>query len=112
MSYDRKFRQAALEYWENGHTQVETANIFSVSPYTLQTWKNMLKQTGSIEKKVRKTSWKKIEPIKLSEYIEAHPDAFLKEIAEVFGCTDVAIFYALKRQKYSRKKNHGVQRGK
>lgn len=110
MSYDVKFRKAAIEYWENGHTQIETANTFSVSTYALQQWKNRLKQTGSVEKKIRNTPWKKIDPIKLVEYIELRPDAFLKEIAEVFGCSDTAIMKALRRLKYTRKKNHGLQR--
>lgn len=111
MKYDVEFRKAALKYWENGHTKRETAKVFSVSHFTLQQWKNKLKETGSLEKKVRETPWKKIDPEKLAEYIDAHPDAFLKEIAEDFGCTDVAIFYALKRLKYTRKKNHDLQRG-
>lgn len=110
MSYDTKFRQAALAYWSNGHSQIETAKTFSISHTILQTWKNSLKQTGSVEKKVRNTPWKKIEPEKLIAYVELHPDAFLKEIAEVFGCSDMAVLKALRRLKYTRKKNHGLQR--
>jgi transposase len=106
MSYDVKFRQTALNYWKNGHTQKETASVFSISTNTLQQWKNKLKGTGSVEKKVRNTPWKKINPEKLVEYIELHPDAFLKEIAEVFSCSETAVSKALKRLKYSRKKNH------
>jgi hypothetical protein len=33
-------------------------------------------KTGSVEKKVRNTPWKKIEPKKLIEYVGQHPDAF------------------------------------
>jgi hypothetical protein len=51
MSYDVKFRQAALDYWENGHTQIETANTFSVSAYALQQWKNMLKKPVLLRRK-------------------------------------------------------------
>ncbi|MFA5629820.1 MAG: IS630 transposase-related protein [Dehalococcoidales bacterium] len=112
MSYDVKFRKAALAYWANGHSKIETAQTFSVSHTTLQTWKNRLSETGSVEKKIRNTPWKKIDPVKLVEYVELHPDAFLKEIAEVFGCSDTAIMKALRRLKYTRKKNHGIQRSK
>jgi transposase len=111
MIYDTAFRKAALAYWRNGHSKLETAKTFSVSHHTLQKWKNQLKQTGSLDKKVRNTPWKKIDPEKFVEYIDQHPDAFLKEIAEVFNCSDVAVFKALKRLKYTRKKNHGLQRG-
>ena len=110
MSYDTKFREAALSYWENGHTIRETAKVFSVTTITLQNWKNRLKRTGSLEPLKRKTSWRKISPELLEEYVKQHPDAFLKEIAEVFGCSDVAILKALRRLKYTRKKNHGLQR--
>jgi len=110
MGYDIKFRKAALSYLENGHTVRETATIFSVSTFTLQNWKNQLNRTGSLEPLKRKPTWRKISPDALEEYVKQHPDAFLKEIAEVFGCSDVAIFKALKRLKYTRKKNHGLQR--
>ena len=34
---------------------------------------------------------KKIEPEKLRDYVEEHPDAYQKEITEIFGCTGSAI---------------------
>jgi len=36
--------------------------------------------------KIRCPVNKKIIPEKLIEYVEAHPDAYLREIAEVFDC--------------------------
>ena len=104
MSYDSKYRQRALEYWEEGHTKKETAEVFKVSTYALQVWKSQLKNTGKLEAKKRKETWRKIEPGRLREYVKEHPDAYLREIAEVFGCSDTAIIYALRRLKISRKK--------
>jgi len=109
MSYDKKFRQRAIEYWEEGHSLLATAQVFSVSDRTLQNWKKQLKETGTLEPKKRKETWKKIDPDKLSSYLEENPDAYLKEIAKVFGCTDTAIIKALRRLKISRKKNHSLQ---
>jgi len=40
----------------------------------------------------------------LGEYLEQHPDAYLKEMAEEFGCSEVAIWKALRRMKVTRKK--------
>lgn len=108
MSYDVELRRRAMEYWENGHSKKETAEVFQVSHFTLQTWKSQLKETGKLEPKKRKEGWRKIEPTRLREYVQQHPDAFLKEIAEQFGCTEVAIFYALRRAKISRKKNDSL----
>ena len=65
----------------------------------------MLKETGTLESKKRKETWRKIDPKKLKEYLKQYPDAYLKEIADEFGCSDVAIIKALRRLKISRKKN-------
>ena len=109
MSYDSKYRRRALEYWEDGHNQRETAKVFNISTSTLQEWKSQLKNTGKLESKKRVETWRKIEPIKLREYVTEHPDAYLREIAEEFGCSDTAVMKALRRLKISRKKNHAVQ---
>ena len=110
MSYDSKYRRRALEYWEDGHKQRETAKVFNISTSTLQAWKSQLKNTGKTEAKKRMETWRKIEPTKLREYITEHPDAFLREIAEEFGCSSTAVMKALRRLKITRKKNHIVQR--
>ena len=110
MSYDSKYRHRALEHWEDGHTQRETAKVFNISTSTLQEWKSQLKNTGKLESKKRVETWRKIEPTKLKEYIAEHPDAYLREIAEEFGCSVTAVMNALRRLKISRKKNHAVQR--
>jgi transposase len=109
MSYDVKYRRRAIAYWNEGHSKRETAQVFGVNASTLQEWKGKLKETGDLKPKKRKETWRKIEPLRLKEYIEQHPDAYLKEIAQEFGCTDVAVLIALRRLKISRKKNDTVQ---
>jgi Transposase and inactivated derivatives len=108
MSYDTKFRQHAIAYWNAGHTKEETATVFKVGTSTLQKWKSQLNETGTLESKKRKETWRKIDPEKLKAYVEQHPDAYLKEIAQVFGCSDVAVLKAMKRLNITRKKNHSV----
>lgn len=109
MSYDIKYRQRALSYLSEGNSYRKTAAVFKVSTTTLQTWKSQLKESGGLAPKKRVETWRKITPSKLKEYVEQHPDAYLKEIAEEFNCSEVAIFKALKRLKISRKKNHDLQ---
>ena len=109
MSYDIKYRQRAIAYWQEGHSKKETSAVFKVGTTTLQTWKSQLKESGTLEPKKRKETWRKIEPKKLKEYLERYPDAYLKEMAEEFGCSDVAILKALRRLKITRKKNDSIQ---
>ena len=109
MSYDVNFRRRALEYWNDGHSKAATAKVFGIGTSTLQQWKSQLNETGKLEPKKRRETWRKIDPEKLKEYLKSHPDAYLKEMAEEFDCSEVAIFKALKRLKISRKKNHIVQ---
>lgn len=108
MSYDIKFRRRAIEYWNDGHSKRATAEVFKVSTTTLQKWKSQLKETGKLEPKKRRETWRKIEPERLKGYVKEHPDAYLKEIAEEFDCTDVAVLQALRRLKITRKKNYPV----
>ena len=108
MSYDIKFRERAIEYWQDGHSKRGTAEVFKVSTFTIWKWKSKLNESGTLESKKRQGKWRKIDPCKLTEYIKEHPDAYLKEIAKEFGCSDVAIMKALKRLKISRKKNNSL----
>jgi transposase len=106
MSYDIKYRERAINYLSEGHSFRETAAVFKVSTITLQTWKSMLNETGTLAPKRRKETWRKIDPVKLREYVEEHPDAYQYEIAEIFGVRLYAIQKALKRLGITRKKNH------
>ena len=108
MSYDIKLRRRALEYWADGHTRKETSETFKVSAYALQAWKKQLNKTGELSPKKRRETWRKIEPSRLMEYIKQNPDAYLKEMAEEFCCSQNAISKALKRLKISRKKNDNL----
>ena len=111
MIYDIELRRRALAYWAAGHSKKETAEAFQVNPSTLYRWKSRLNETGDLLPQKRKNTFKKIDPKKLKAYIEQNPDAFLKEIAEEFGCSDVAILKALRRLKITRKKNDNLPRG-
>ena len=91
MSYDTKYRQRAIEYWSEGNSKEKTAEVFKVSPTTLQKWKSLLKETGTLAPKKRKQIWRKIEPAKLRKYIAEHPEAYLREIAAEFGCSIHAV---------------------
>jgi len=109
MAYDIKYRRRAIDHLAEGNTVRSTAAIFQVSTSTIERWKSQLKETGGLAPKQRTEVWRKIDPTKLKGYIKEHPDAYLREIAEEFGCSDVAILKAFRRLKITRKKNYSLQ---
>jgi transposase len=83
---------------------ISVSELFQIGLSTIQRWITLKKEKGHVEAKRRKYAYKRIDDQKLIEYVEAHPDHFLSEIAENFNLTPQAIFYALKRLKITRKK--------
>jgi len=104
MAYEERYRERVLGYLGEGHTYREATVVFKVSQNTIATWKKLQKETGSLKKRALNRGFKKIDPEKLESYVEAHPDAYIREIAKEFGCANSAIEKALKRQKITRKK--------
>ena len=56
-----------------------------------------------------RTAIQKIDPEKLRLYVKDNPDAYLREIADVFHCCPTAIRKALQRLKITRKKDDELQ---
>ena len=104
MTYDEKFRQRTLAYWHEGHTLAQTKEVFRVSVTTIYKWENQLKREGHLKKHPVSRSFKKIAPEKLREYVNANPEAYLREIAVIFNCSSTAIRKALKKLNITRKK--------
>ena len=104
MSYSTDYRKRTIEYRQAGHTLEETHQTFKVSRSTIQKWEKQLKEEGNLEKKPLHRSYRKIDPEKLKSYIEEHPDAYQREMAEAFGCSESGIEYVLKQHKITRKK--------
>ena len=112
MAYDRKYKERVLEYLSEGHTQRETSRVFRVSTHTIWKWQQLLINTGSLAIKKRNRPAKKLPHKELTDYVAAHPDAYLSEIAEHFGCTSTAVSKASKVLKITRKKNERVPRAR
>jgi transposase len=104
MAYEKRYKERVLEYISEGHTQREAAEVFKISTYTIWKWKNTLLQTGCLDTRKRNRPAKKLPGEKLIAYVDRHPDAYLSEIAEHFGCTGEAVHKALKRLNITRKK--------
>ena len=71
-----------------------------------------MKKRGNLENKALNRPHKKIAPEKLRAYVEEHPDAYQREMAEEFDCSVAAIQksietpwnYTKKRQRTIRNK--------
>ena len=110
MAYDRDLRLRAIKYTEEGHTLALAAAVFKVNIGTLIGWKKRYEATGDVKMKIRCPVNKKIIPEKLIKYVEEHPDAYLKEIAEVFGCHPSSVLKRLRKLGITQKKEYILQR--
>lgn len=112
MSYDVRYRKRTIEYYEAGHTQAETSEVFGISPTTLKRWIKKQRETGNLADSPVHRKHKKIDPEKLKAYITAHPDAYQHEMAKEFGCCRKAIWQALRKHGITLKKRESVTKNK
>lgn len=62
-------REAAVAYYKEGHTLIETGKIFKVGKSTVSAWVKKKKETGDLSNKPLNRSFKKIDPEKLKAYV-------------------------------------------
>jgi transposase len=105
MSYDRKFREKVLYFIDKGNTIKSAHELFGVGTTTIKEWKKLRRETGGLANRPLKRSGRKICLERLEAYIAKSPDSYQNEVAELFGCTQPAVHYALKRLNMTRKKN-------
>lgn len=103
MTYSHDLRIKALDYAEKCGSNLTASQIFGITPQTLSNWIR-LKKKGNLAPKQKQRRPSKIDGEKLKSYIQEHPDAYLREIGEVFGASAPAVFYACKRLKITLKK--------
>ena len=103
MAYSLDFIKTAVAYKQNGHSFKELDETFEISSATYYDWAEKLKN-GYFHVKIKRKRRRKIDKEKLIQAVSENPDAFLKEYAELFNCTPVAIFYALADLDITRKK--------
>ena len=85
MAYSEDTRKMVLRYLANGHTYEEARKELGISISTIKEWKKLLNETGGLEKRGKHRSASKFPSDSLERFIESHPDATLKDIAEHFG---------------------------
>ena len=104
VAYSNDLRTKALDYLARGGSREEVSRIFGVTTRTLFNWMKR-KEAGCLAPSPRKERTPhKVDSERLKSYLQEHPDAYLREIAEFFGATVSAIFYACRRLKITLKK--------
>jgi transposase len=104
MAYSRDYREAAIEFKLKGHTFSELKDVFKITSQTYYNWLELRNETGSLEARRAETRRRKIDPERLKQAVKEKPDAYLRELAELFNCKPQSVFYALKRNKITYKK--------
>jgi len=104
MAYSADFKRRAVEYKQKGHTFKELKEVFGIHSSTYYQWAKEYENGFEKPKGPRQRS-RKIDKEKLKQAVEEHPDFYLREFAELFGCSPQAIFYCLKKMKITLKKN-------
>jgi len=107
MTYSIDLREKVMEFLEKGHRVSQAEESFGISGFTIRKWRRKLEETGNLGDEPRQATFKKLDPEKLKAHVGEHPDAYLKEMGEAFGCSGTTVFKALRRLKITRKKKPG-----
>jgi len=105
MAYSEDFRKRVMEYLDEGNTWNDARSTFKISMTAIASWRQKCKKTGEVKDAPRPPkACIKLDPEKLKSYVEKHPDAYLREVGEAFGCSGTAVIKAFKRLGITRKK--------
>jgi transposase len=112
MAYSIDFRKQVMMFIAEGHTIKELYDTFRIRPSTVFNWKKLLENNGSLAPVYSKSRSRIIDKEELKRAVEENPDAFLYELSAKFGCTEQAVFYALKKLNITRDKKLIIERKK
>ncbi len=104
MAYSLDFRKKVLAYCKRTGSITEASDVFQISRNTIYGWLKLKEKTRKLNHKVKGTKPRKVDRDSLKNYLMAHPDDYLTEIASEFDCHPTTIHYALKAG-YTQKKN-------
>ena len=107
MAYSLDLRQKVIRFIENKGSRNQAVHCFGIGLSTLKRW---LKRPDLRPKKTGPRNAHKLNLIELQKNLDATPEATLAELSQPFGVSQQAIFYALKKQQITRKKNDTVSR--
>jgi transposase len=106
MAYSADYRKAAIDFKQGGHTFQELKDVFKITPRTYYQWVEILETSGSVKVEIKRTRKRKIDPDALKKAIEEKPDAYLRELSEMFNCSTTAVYRRLANLGFTYKKRH------
>ncbi len=105
MAYSQDLRERVIAYVEKGNTQLSASQCFSINEKTVRKWFDLKDETGSLKpRKHRGGVRPRVTKEELKLYVDAHPNAILKDMAEHFNFTIPGISYHLHKHGYVQKK--------
>lgn len=108
-AYSIDLRKRVMEYADSGHSYKEASIHFSISEISVYRWSKLRRDSGNLKAVSVPRSPHKLPDIELLEYVEKHPDAYLREIADHFKCGITTVHDALRRNAITYKKTKIVQ---
>lgn len=112
MAHDEKLRRPVIKYKDSGHAFAQVNEAFGIGSRSYYNRKAELEENGKFENHYPKSRPGNIDPEKLRELAEKHPDRYLREFAAAFGVCFQAIDKRFKVLGITRKKNFYVFRKK
>jgi len=104
MAYSIDFIEAAVAFKKNGHTFKQLREVFGIPAETFYQWENRLENGYYGVERPRQERNRKINKEQLKKAVAENPDAFLYELAALFGCTPQAVFSMLRKMNITLKK--------
>lgn len=101
--YSVDYKKRAVEYKQEGHSFKELMEVFKIPNQTYYRWLGEYLNGFPAKERVERSG--KIDKEQLLRALAENPDAYLRELAEPFGVTPQAVFYFLKENKITYKKN-------
>lgn len=99
MTYSLDFRMRAVSYVESGGRKSDACRLFSIDPKTLYHWLGR----EDLRPDPATTRQRKLDKEALKVHVRDYPDALLKERADHFDVSAVAIWKALKQMRIVKK---------
>ena len=104
MAYSIDFIETAVAFKKNEHTFKELREVFGIPPETFYKWENRLESGYYDAERPKQERNRKINKEQLKKAVAENPDAFLYELAEIFGCSPQAVFSMLHKMNITLKK--------
>ena len=103
-TYSKDLRERVVQYVKMGNTKRAAAKFFQIGEDTVFRWLR-LEKAGSLSPKKRTSFHQKLDPKKLKEHVDKHPDHTISEIAHALKVARTTVFNWLRRLKITRKKS-------